>query len=291
MRKCALMFGLILGLGVPPIASASRPVKVTFTGCVFNGVLISEKIDFGDHAVEGTLHKIRCLGQDNKPIDMGRFEGKRITIGGLLLPGDRFYAEEASIKVLGERKVRVPEKQARKLSLEEQKAVAQDLLLLLALADESDVEKTIGLHTRIMEECPDTESAELSVWSLALTHINKRNDIPKGIELLEYFLSRYPRANFVRSAREELLDAYAKNGSAQKAVAFCEETFRENPELLKGPDDIGLLIKYAKLLATTGNTEKAMNTYQRILGMEGAMDWQKEAAKTELGKLQGGNAR
>ncbi len=79
---------------------ASEPVKATITGCVTGGVLMSEKTDFGSHTSEGR-YRINTLARGGLPLDLSAQEGKRISIAGQLLPGDRFYAEAASLQVLG----------------------------------------------------------------------------------------------------------------------------------------------------------------------------------------------
>lgn len=79
---------------------ASAPAKVTITGCVTGGVLVTEKTDFGTHASEGK-YRIKALGPKGAPLDLAAHEGKRISVAGHLLPGDRFYAETSSIRALG----------------------------------------------------------------------------------------------------------------------------------------------------------------------------------------------
>ncbi len=80
--------------------NASAPAKVTITGCVTGGVLVTEKTDFGTHASEGK-YRIKALGPKGAPLDLAAHEGKRISVAGHLLPGDRFYAEATSIRALG----------------------------------------------------------------------------------------------------------------------------------------------------------------------------------------------
>ncbi len=79
---------------------ASAPAKVTITGCVTGGVLVTEKTDFGTHASQGQ-YRIKPLAREGTPLDLAGHEGKRISVVGHLLPGDRFYAEATSIRALG----------------------------------------------------------------------------------------------------------------------------------------------------------------------------------------------
>ncbi len=100
MRRLVALFAVVLGFLFAGSLWASAPVKVTITGCVTGGVLVTEKTDFGTHASEGR-YRIKPLTPKDAPLDLSAHEGKRITVGGHLLPGDRFYAAEASIRVLG----------------------------------------------------------------------------------------------------------------------------------------------------------------------------------------------
>jgi hypothetical protein len=63
-------------------------------------VLVSEKTDFGTHA-SGGKYRIKPLTTKGDPLGLAAQEGKRISVAGQLLPGDRFYADAASIRVLG----------------------------------------------------------------------------------------------------------------------------------------------------------------------------------------------
>jgi hypothetical protein len=75
---------------------ASAPVEVIITGCVQEGIIISESTDFGTHQSAGK-YQIRPMNSQGQALDLGRHEGRRISISGYLLPGDSFYADESSI--------------------------------------------------------------------------------------------------------------------------------------------------------------------------------------------------
>lgn len=77
-------------------AEASEPVRVVITGCVQKGIIVSESTDFGTHQSLGT-YRIRPMTSQGQALDLGRHEGRRISISGQLLPGDSFYADESSI--------------------------------------------------------------------------------------------------------------------------------------------------------------------------------------------------
>jgi len=98
-RRIALLAFVSWLLSTAPLG-ASAPVRVTITGCVTGGVLMSEKTDFGTHVSEGK-HRIKPRTPKGETLDLTAHEGKRIAVAGHLLPGDRFYAESASLRVLG----------------------------------------------------------------------------------------------------------------------------------------------------------------------------------------------
>lgn len=73
---------LVLCLLVPAVAHASKPVKKTATGCVIRKTFFL--VD-GDTAYRFSI-----------PIDLAPYEGKLITMKGLLYPGDRFTLEDGT---------------------------------------------------------------------------------------------------------------------------------------------------------------------------------------------------
>lgn len=87
MRRIPLMALALAACTLPALASG--PVPRTITGCVQNGHMTS---DDGYH--------ITVLNQNNTPMALAGFNGKRIRAKGSLLPSDRFYPEE-KWKVLG----------------------------------------------------------------------------------------------------------------------------------------------------------------------------------------------
>jgi hypothetical protein len=100
MKRLVAFFAVGLGFLFAGSLWASAPVKVTITGCVTGGLLVTERTDFGTHASEGK-YRIRPLAPKGEPLDLAAHEGKRIAVTGHLLPADRFYADAASVRVLG----------------------------------------------------------------------------------------------------------------------------------------------------------------------------------------------
>ena len=100
MRRLVAFMAVVSWVFFAGNLGASAPVKVTITGCVTGGVLVTEKTDFGTHA-SGGKYRIKPLTTKGDPLGLAAQEGKRISVAGRLLPGDRFYADAASIRVLG----------------------------------------------------------------------------------------------------------------------------------------------------------------------------------------------
>lgn len=100
MRRMIVLLAVGSFLVLVGPLGASAPAKVTITGCVTGGVLVTEKTDFGTHASEGK-YRIKALGPKGAPLDLAAHEGKRIIVSGHLLPGDLFHAEVNSLRDLG----------------------------------------------------------------------------------------------------------------------------------------------------------------------------------------------
>ena len=72
------------------------PVHVVITGCVRGGVFLSEFTDFGTHVSPGGYGITLVTGPQN-PVNLDALEGRRISMTGELLPGDRFLIEEETL--------------------------------------------------------------------------------------------------------------------------------------------------------------------------------------------------
>lgn len=86
-----------LVLGAAATCEASRPVQVATEGCVVGGRL------YAIHDQE-TVYPYTL----STPMDLRRYEGKRVWLEGSLLPGDRFTPRTRRFRVIGRvnRKVR-----------------------------------------------------------------------------------------------------------------------------------------------------------------------------------------
>lgn len=97
---------MVVWLGLALLASglqadvswASQPVKRVILGCVVNGNLYSVHKNYSrdPKAPKLVAYLLRVEGLDVTP-----YEGKRVRVRGLLLPGDRFKADPLSLRVMG----------------------------------------------------------------------------------------------------------------------------------------------------------------------------------------------
>jgi len=97
MKKSALLM-LILSafmLTAPSPSPASRPVPRTLTGCVMNGVLYTVHKSH-QKGVKPTVYRIKV-----HDFDLTHYEGSKIRLKGNLLPGDNFYPNPKTLKVMG----------------------------------------------------------------------------------------------------------------------------------------------------------------------------------------------
>jgi|GEM_PF-2540006 len=283
---CALC-ALLLSAG--PLG-ASVPAKVTVTGCVTGGVLLSEKTDFGTHASEGK-YRIRAVAPGGAPFDLTPHEGKRISVAGHLLPGDLFYAEAASLRVLGP--CAVPSgtapAPAKKLSPEQQETLARELYGIMAKTDMWDTDVFIRLHSRVIEECPDTKRAQESLWRLSnlyLTGTGSDPDYPEIIRLLERLVERYPDSPLVRDAKQRLLVAYENTGDMKKARVLYEDRLASDKDLPESGDYAAILLGYARTLTATGEPARAREVYRKILVLQPpAEPWLLDIVRDDLSAL------
>ena len=86
----------------------------------------------------------------------------------------------------------------------------QDFLALeyrFAISRTTDVLEREALYLRMMDECPDTETAEESYWALSNLYLDDfdepRED--KAREVLELFLERYPSSRWAEHVESRLL--------------------------------------------------------------------------------------
>jgi hypothetical protein len=91
-----MLFALILALPFP--SQASRPVFRTVTGCVVNGTLYSIRKQPPQYTGP---HQIIAYPLRLQNFNLAPYEGKKISVGGYLSPGDRFQADPKTLKVLG----------------------------------------------------------------------------------------------------------------------------------------------------------------------------------------------
>lgn len=96
-----LILGLAIWAAMPSsYLFASEPVHAVITGCVKDGIFISESSDFGTHVGRGGYRMSLLIAPGNR-LDLTKLEGRRIVVTGDLLPGDSFFVREETLADLG----------------------------------------------------------------------------------------------------------------------------------------------------------------------------------------------
>ncbi len=95
--RCAVFLALLLSVVSVAPSRASQPVFRTVTGCVIGGVLYSLRETVSPAGKRDLVaYPLKVSG-----LALSRYEGKKISIQGSLLPGDRFNPKPETLKVLG----------------------------------------------------------------------------------------------------------------------------------------------------------------------------------------------
>ncbi len=178
--------------------------------------------------------------------------------------------------------------QGTKLTLPEQEERARKLFAIMVKTDKYDLKTFIDLYGRVIEECPDTVKAQISLWRLSNLYLSSgdKPDYPKIIELMEYLIERYPDSRYIPNAKQRLLRAYEETGNTKKTLPLYEEIFVQHPETLNDPKLAAYMLGYAKALAATGDRQKAASVYNKVISFgEKAQDFIVNIARDELGKL------
>lgn len=175
-----------------------------------------------------------------------------------------------------------------KLSPEAQEKRAAELYKELVAADSQDFATIIRLHRLVIDQCPDTERAQESVWRLSNLYLvgYDKPDHPKVIELMRYLIERYPDSPLVPHAKQRLLRSYEDTGNMEGARLLYAEAFSRNPDLGKNPEHAAFLLGYAKTLAATGKTQQARAMYQQVIDYGDAVEeWLRDIAKDALSSV------
>ncbi len=101
--KRLFLFCLMLGLFSPAIpvqVLASRPVVYFLTGCVLDGMLFSVQ-EGAIRPGSGTQWKAYYIKVEPPTVNLSRYEGRKIQVRGVLLPGDVFHPDLHSLKIIG----------------------------------------------------------------------------------------------------------------------------------------------------------------------------------------------
>jgi len=178
--------------------------------------------------------------------------------------------------------------QGTKLTLPEQEELAKELFTIMVKTDTYDLNTFIALYGRVIKECPDTAKAQISLWRLSNLYLfsGDKPDYPKIVELMEHLIQRYPDSPYIPNAKQRLLNAYEETGNMKKALLLYEEIFVQHPETLDDPKLAAFMLGYAKALAATGNSQKAVSVYNKVISFgDRAQDFIVDIAKDEVQKL------
>ena len=76
-----------------------------------------------------------------------------------------------------------------------------------AISRTADASEREALYLRMMDECPDTETAEESYWALSNLYLDDFDvsHEDKAMEILELFLKRYPSSRWTTHVESRLL--------------------------------------------------------------------------------------
>ena len=154
-----------------------------------------------------------------------------------------------------------------KLSLEEQEVRATELFNQIIETDNYEFDTIERLYLQVIEECPDTEKAEESYFRLSNLY-RMGFDPPeytKLRQLLEEFLVRYPDSEGRAEMQDRLLKAYENSGQWDKVVAIYDEIIPALSEEYQYY--LVTHLDYARALEGTGDSEKALNVYQKVAGL------------------------
>lgn len=264
------------------VTLASMPVEVTITGCVRDGKFTSIETDYGTHRVKKD-YLIRVIEKDTRqPLDLTMYNNKELSIKGYILPGDLFYVDKKSIRVIGNCMKR------GKLSLEEQERLAKQLFTEMSKADNYDTDLFIRLYARVIKECPDTEKAQEAYWRLTNLYLQAFDppQYEKIVSLLEEAVKKYPNTPATPHYKQRLLRAYEETRQWQRAVTLYEEALIANPEILSEPENAATMIGYADALIGSGNKEKALSILNKVVGFGPKIeDWVLDIAEHKIKAL------
>ncbi len=155
---------------------------------------------------------------------------------------------------------------AEKLSPNEQKAKAKAIFTKLSQTPQEDLDVFYKGYHEIIEQCPDTEYAEISCWRLSNLLIlgYEPARTKEAVTLLEHFLKTYPNSQGVPQVKERLVRLYEETGQYCKAADLYAEVV---PSIPVPPSDQGLAtwVLYADALKECGRKDEAKLWYEKVI--------------------------
>ena len=140
-----------------------------------------------------------------------------------------------------------------KLSKTEQNAKAKAIFTKLSQTPQEKLDVFNKGYREVIEQCPDTEYAEVSCWRLSNLLILGYEPARKkeAVTLLEYFLKTYPNSKGVAPAKQRLVRLYEDTKQYCKAADLYSEVV---PSIPVPPNSQGLAtwVLYADALKECG---------------------------------------
>lgn len=160
---------------------------------------------------------------------------------------------------------------SKKLSVEEQKKLAQELYTQMAALPSNDKTELINLHTQVIENCPDSLRAQESCWKLSNLYLAGMYppDFQSAKLVLEHLLKQYPDTQLVNEAKNRLLAVYKTVGEFDKVVELYEQMFSLDPQQNSDKIFMARALDYAKALENIGREQDAQNWYRAVIERDG----------------------
>lgn len=175
-----------------------------------------------------------------------------------------------------------------KLAKADQESLALEIFKKLRATPNDQLDTFRRLYYQVIEQCPDTERAEISHWRLSNLLLMGYDPprVKEAVTLLEGFLARYPQSRGAPQVQNRLARYYEEGKQWCKARDMYQALVPTLP-----PDSQrthGYWFAFAKALEQCGQKDQAVIWYQKVAESQQGKDtmlaeWAKEALR-RLGK-------
>jgi len=174
---------------------------------------------------------------------------------------------EAALAAIREKLPPEPEVQLSELGLEEQEALASEILGRLVDTPEDQVREFEKGYLEIINRCPDAPQVDVAYWRIGrlyrLAYNQPKND--KLIPLYEQFLQKYPESEGVPAIVNTLTVCLAEVENWERLVQIEFEYLLKNLSSDPSDNEIAIYGLHADHLMKLGKTEAAARWYKRVL--------------------------